>query len=172
MLCRMQIIPIKNSLISPQPRLFTIIAHSYENTWAWKTHYVQWEAVSVASKWSRFTEVSRDQIQDEAPEPGPNPSSATIRKHDLCVISRELSDYFLSLRCAIIAIKICHWTLMLIYSLAEGVCCKASALAASALATNTYVSAINLHQCSTADLNPYNSALMCFRMWFSEKATR
>ena len=46
---------------------------------------------------------------------------------------------------------------MQIYSLAEGVCCKASALAASALATNTYVSAINLHQCSAADLNPYNN---------------
>ena len=46
-----------------------------------------------------------------------------------------------------------------IYSLAKGVCCKALALAASALATNTYVSAINLHQCSAADLNPYDSVL-------------
>ena len=45
---------------------------------------------------------------------------------------------------------------MKIYSLAVGVCCKASALAASAFATNTYVSAINLHQGSAADLNPYN----------------
>ena len=45
---------------------------------------------------------------------------------------------------------------MQIYSLAVGVCCKASALAASAFATNTYVSAINLHQGSAADLNPYN----------------
>ena len=45
---------------------------------------------------------------------------------------------------------------MQIYSLAGGICNKASALAASALATNTYVSAINLHQCSAVDLNPYN----------------
>ena len=37
--------------------------------------------------------------------------------------------------------------------LAVGVCCKASALAASAVATNSYVSAINLHQCSAAGLN-------------------
>ena len=44
---------------------------------------------------------------------------------------------------------------MQIYSLAVGVCCKALALAASAFATNTYVSAINLHQGSAADLNPY-----------------
>ena len=44
---------------------------------------------------------------------------------------------------------------MQIYSLAVGVCCKASALAASAFATNTYVLAINLHQGSAADLNPY-----------------
>ena len=123
-----------------------IIAHSYE-------------AVSVASKWSRFTAVSRDQIQDEAPEPGPNPGLATIRKHDFCVISTELYDNFLSLKCAIIAIKISHWELVQIYSLAEGVCCKASALAASALATNTYVSAVYLHQCSAADLNPYSKNL-------------
>ena len=45
---------------------------------------------------------------------------------------------------------------MQICSLAEGVCCKATALAASALATNTYVSAINLYQCSAAGLNPYS----------------
>ena len=38
----------------------------------------------------------------------------------------------------------------------EDVWCKASALAALALARNTYVSAINLQQCSAADLNPYN----------------
>ena len=44
---------------------------------------------------------------------------------------------------------------MQIYSHAVGVCCKASALEASAFATNTCVSAINLHQCSAADLNPY-----------------
>ena len=44
---------------------------------------------------------------------------------------------------------------MQIYSLAVGVCCKASALAASAFATSTYVSAINLHHGSAADLNPY-----------------
>ena len=37
-----------------------IIAHCYENTLAWKTHYVQGEAVSVALEWSRFTAVSRD----------------------------------------------------------------------------------------------------------------
>ena len=49
---------------------------------------------------------------------------------------------------------------MQIYSLAVGVCCKASALAASALATNTYVSAINMHQGSAADLNPYNTVYM------------
>ena len=42
---------------------------------------------------------------------------------------------------------------MQIYSLADGVFCKALA---SALATNTYVSAINLYQCSVADLNPYS----------------
>ena len=45
---------------------------------------------------------------------------------------------------------------MQIHSLAEDVWCKASALAALALARNTYVSAINLQQCSAADLNPYN----------------
>ena len=50
------------------------------------TLYVQWEAVSVALKWSRFTAGSRDQIQNEAPELGPNPGSATTRKHDFCVI--------------------------------------------------------------------------------------
>ena len=43
-----------------------------------------------------------------------------------------------------------------------GVCCKASALTASAFATNTYVSAINLHQGSAADLNPYNLSVMPF----------
>ena len=58
----------------------------------------------MASKWSRFTAVSRDQIQTEAPEPGPNPSSATIRKYDFCVISTELYDKCLSLERAIIAI--------------------------------------------------------------------
>ena len=67
-----------------------IIAHSYEHTWAWKTQYDKLEAVSLASKWSRFTAVSRDQIQDEAPDPGPNPGLATIRKHDFCVIFTEL----------------------------------------------------------------------------------
>ena len=51
---------------------------------------------------------------------------------------------------------------MKIYSLAVGVCCKASALTASAFATNTYVSAINLHQGSAADLNPYNLSVMPF----------
>ena len=35
---------------------------------------------------------------------------------------------------------------MQIYSLVEGVCCKAKAYKASALATNTYILAINLHQ--------------------------
>ena len=52
---------------------------------------------------------------------------------------------FLSLKLAIIAIKTGHWALVQIYSLAVGVCSKALALAASGLATNTYVSAINLH---------------------------
>ena len=37
---------------------------------------------------SRMRLLRRDQTQDEAPEPGQNPSSATIRKHDFCVISR------------------------------------------------------------------------------------
>ena len=40
-------------------------------------------------------------------EPGPNPVSATIRKHDFCVIFTELYDKFLSLKPAIIATK--HW---------------------------------------------------------------
>ena len=41
------------------------------------------------------------------------------------------------------------------FNLDEDLCYKAaSALAASALAIDTCVSAINLHQCSVADLNP------------------
>ena len=47
----------------------------------WK--HIMWEAVSVALKWSRFTAVWWDQIQTEAPDPGTNPGSATIRKHDI-----------------------------------------------------------------------------------------
>ena len=74
----------------------------------------------MALKWSRFTAGSRDQIQNEAPEPGPNPGSATTRKHDFCVICLN----FLSLKLAIIAIKTRHGALVQIYSLAVGVCCK------------------------------------------------
>ena len=51
---------------------------------------------------------------------------------------------------------------MQIYSLAKGVCCKAIALVASALATNTLVSAINLYQCSAWDLNHYITRLVDF----------
>ena len=87
-------------------------------------HSQQWAGTK-----SRMRLLSQDKIQYEAPEPGqnptyeapepgPNPGSATIRKHDFCVISKE------------------------IYSLGQGVCCKALALAASALATSTYVSAM------------------------------
>ena len=94
---------------------------------------------------SRMRLQSRDQIQAQQP------------LENMIFVSFSLSCLnFLSLQLAIIAIKTRHWALVKIYSLAVGVCCKASALAASAFATNTYVSAINLHQGSTEDLNPYN----------------
>ena len=88
---------------------------------------------------------SRDQIQAQQP-----------LENMIFVSFSQSCLNFLSLKIAIIAIKTRHWALVKIYSLAVGVCCKASALAASAFATNTYVSAINLHQGSAADLNPYN----------------
>ena len=50
----------------------------------------------MALKWSRFTAGSRDQIQNEALEPGPNPGSATTRKHDFCVIFTELFEFFIT----------------------------------------------------------------------------
>ena len=88
---------------------------------------------------------SRDQIQAQQP-----------LENMIFVSFSQSCLNFLSLKLAIIAIKTRHGALVQIYSLALGVCCKASALAASAFATNTYVSAINLHQGSAADLNPYN----------------
>ena len=71
---------------------FWVIAHSYENTWAWKTHYVQWKAVSLASMWSRFTAVSQDQIQDEAPEPGPNPEWSRLLSWDQIQAQQPLEN--------------------------------------------------------------------------------
>ena len=93
---------------------------------------------------SRMSPQSRDQIQAQQP------------LENMMFVSFSQSCFnFLSLKLAIIATKTRHWALVQIYSLAVGVCCKASALADSALAKNTYVSAINLHQGSAVDLNPY-----------------
>ena len=106
-------------------------------------HYVQWEAVSLALKWPRFGIIATNK--------------AGISNHKKTWF---LYKFFLSLKPAIIVIKIRHWALVQIYSLAEVVCCKASALAASALLTKT---AINLHQCSASDLNPYNNInVLCY----------
>ena len=97
-------------------------------------------------------------------EPGPNPDRLLSRDQiqaqqpleNMIFVSFSQSCFnFLSLKLAIIAIKTRHWALVQNYSLVVGVCCKALALAASAFATNTSVSTINLHQCSAADLNPY-----------------
>ena len=83
----------------------------------------------------------------------------TIRKHDFYVFITQT-------RCnTVVAIKILRRALVQIYSLAERLfVAKAEASEASALATNTLVSAINLHQCSAADLNPYIvlHCIVCF----------
>ena len=93
---------------------------------------------------------SRDQIQAQQP----------LENIIFVSFSKSCLNY-LSLKLAIIAIKTRHCALVQIYSLAVGVSCKALALAASAFATNTYVSAINLHQGSAADLNPYILVAVC-----------
>ena len=92
-------VPCKYSLLNYPlgPDTVTIVlivdlVRCYENTSAWKTHYVQLEAVSVALKrswFSRFTALSWDQNPAHCPEPGPNPSPATIRKYIFCVIFTE-----------------------------------------------------------------------------------
>ena len=99
---------------------------------------------SWAGTKSRLGLLSRDQIQIQQ-----------LLENTIFVSLSQSCFNFLSLKLAIVAIKTRHWALVQIYSLAVGVCCKASALATSAFATNTYVSAINLHQCSAADLIPY-----------------
>ena len=38
----------------------------------------------------RIEYIGEMEIQNEAPQPGPNPGSATFRKHDSCVIFTEL----------------------------------------------------------------------------------
>ena len=64
----------------------------------------------------------------------------------------SVSDYFW------IGIKICRWALVQIYSRDVGVCCQSWGGQGRIFATNTLGEAINLHQCSVADLNGYDSA--------------
>ena len=139
--------------------IYHFIPHCYGNNRAGKTHYVQWDAVSVALKWPQFGAIATNWPRTKSQLN----AIATIRKHDFVnqgktsgwTPTSKLSP-FLSLKLAIIAIKIQRRALEQIYSLAEGVCCKALALAALAFAKNTLVLAINLHQCSAADLYGYD----------------
>ena len=73
-----------------------IIAQSYGNTWAWKTHYVQWAAISMALEWSRCIALRFDQIPAHCTEPTQNPGSVTIRKHDFVSFSQSCKIFFIT----------------------------------------------------------------------------